>query len=277
MALVAVTAAVVDGRNRHTIAAAAASRLAVDIRVDQEPGLPEPKPGTRSIRGDSSLDVKLHNLGPRAVHLTEVSYQFGRADVSRGTLLTTDVPVRPGMQLDRAFRVILPCGPTAQTAVPPAPVTLTAQVRTSDGRTHTVPVDLSALDRGGGVFVECEVYRRPQAYNADSELVPGGVRSSLDLPAVSQTGSNGIRVSLYRDGLPRQIGFVTSPRLPITLRPGTHLSVVIRPVVHGCPAGLDLTQLPALGLALEGDTIADSYLPLVVAEAVGRACAVPGR
>jgi hypothetical protein len=138
-----------------------------------------------------------------------------------------------------------------------------------------VPVDLSAMSELGGVFDSCSVYSHPNL-NADSQLVAGGVAVSLDLPSSAQSGSDTVAVAVFRAGVPRQVGFITTPRLPASIRAGTHFTVTIRPVVHGCPTAFDLTPLPAIGLAFGDDTYPDPYLPLLVAQAVGRACAGRG-
>jgi hypothetical protein len=278
IALVAAGAIAADARRAHAQAATAASRLAVDLRVDALPQIEDPTSGTQAPRGDSSLDVKLHNLGPQAVQLTGVHYTFGTSNPRTGTLLTTDVTIRPNQQMDRAFHVTLPCGSTAQTVVPQHPVRLTARIRTSDGRTHSVPVDLSALGSQGGLFDSCAVYGQQDDLNADSQLDDGAVQVSLDLPTAEQAGSSTVLVGVSRAGVPAQVDFVTSPHLPARVTAGTRFTATIRPVVHGCPPGLDLSALPAVGLLFgtDGETYADPYLPLLVAQAVGRACASAG-
>ena len=276
VALVAVSASIVEAHHRHAVTSAAASTLAVDVRVDAQPQLEDPQPGVQTVRGDSSIDVKLHNLGPKPVQFTALLYQLGQPATRSGTLVSTNVSVRPGQQMDRGFHVRLPCGPTPQTAVPQHPAQLTARVRTIDGRTHTVPVDLTALGPEGGLFDSCAVYQNGSGYNIDSELVGGAVQVSMDLPLSGQAGEDNIVVSLSRSGVPLQVGFVTSPRLPAARRANTHFTVTIRPVVHSCPRAFDLTALPSIGLSFgTDDTYADPYLPLLVAEAVGRACAGP--
>ena len=103
---------------------------------------------------------------------------------------------------------------------------------------------------------------------------------SLDLPPLDVSGADTVAVSIARAGVPPQVGFITSPRLPVTVRAGTRFTVTIRPVVHGCPRATDLAALSALGVAYgpgDDDTYPDPYLPLLVAQAVGRACASPGK
>jgi hypothetical protein len=276
VALAVLSAAVADARQRHAVTGAASSRLAVDIRVDDLPQVEDPSPEVHIIRGDSSIDVKLHNLGPKPVQLTAILYEFGQPKTHTGTLVNTDVTVRSGQQMDRSFHVILPCGATPETAVPERPARLTARVRTTDGKTHTVPVDLGALEDQGGVFDSCSAYTHPLNLNADSQLLASAVQVSLDLPSVDQTGANTVLVAVSRAGVPAQVGFITSPRLPATVRAGTRFTVTIRPVVHSCPPAIDLTALPAIGLAFGDDNYADPYLPLLVAQAVGRACVSRG-
>jgi hypothetical protein len=272
--LVTLSVVLTEVNRRHAEAAAEASRLAVDVRVDAVPQVQDPQPGVTSIRGDSSLDVKLHNLGPKPVHLMAVTYQFGQFTTHRGSLLSTDVVVASGQQMDQGFHVVLPCGPTRDTAVPERPVRLTAHVRTADGTTHSVRVDLGALDDQGGLFDACASYAEQGALNADSELVRGVVHVSLDLPDREQAGADTVVVTLSRRGIPAQVAFVSSPRLPARARDGTRFTVTIRPVVRGCPSMSDLAPLSALGLSFGGDeTYVDPYLPLLVAQAIGRACA----
>jgi hypothetical protein len=83
-------------------------------------------------------------------------------------------------------------------------------------------------------------------------------------------------VGIARTGVPAQVGFVTRPRLPATVPSGTHFTVTIRPVVHACPATFDVTALPGIGLSFGDDTYVDPYVPLLLAQAVGRACAGRG-
>lgn len=271
-----VTAAVAQQRADRQAAQAEDTRLAVDVRVDHLPSLDDPSvsPGPR---GQSFLPLKVHNLGERPVHLTALLYRLPGDRGQDRTLLDVDVAIPPGQLLNRAYRVALPCGPTPETAIT-GPATMTALIRTADGVTHVVPTDVSALDEMGGVFAACSVYAHAYgAYDANSQVDHGGVHITLSLPSVDLVGSNFVEVGVLREGLPDAITFLTTPKLPAESRAGTRISVRLRPVVRSCPRGVDLTNLPSLGLRIGPDTYPDPYLPLLVAQAIGRACAGPSR
>jgi hypothetical protein len=266
------TATVAQERASRQAARADDARLAVDVRVDRLPPVEDPQL-SQAPRGQSFLPLKVHNLGPRPVHLTGLLYQLAAQRGPGKTLLNVDVQISPGQLLNSEFQVTLPCGRTPPTAVV-GPATLTALVTTADRVTHVVPVDLTALAEQGGVFGACGVYATAYgAYDADSQVQADAVRITLSLPTVELVGSNFVEIGVYRSGLPDAISFATSPRLPAELRAGTRVAVTLRPVVRGCPRGMELTNLPSVGLQIGSDTYADPYLPLLVARAIGRACA----
>lgn len=270
------TAFVVDHQADRRADHLAAARLAVDLRIDQPPTLNSRTSSTLD-KGAGTIEIALHNLGERAVQLTGLRYRLDNQAAS-GRLLDADVTVPAGRLLNRVFDVRLPCGTSPGTAVPGL-ATLTAVVRTADGHTHTVPVDVDALNDVGGVFGACRLYARLAGeYDANSQVLDdGGVRITLTLPTVDLVGSNFVQISVQRDGVPANIVFLTTPHLPAQARAGARISVVVRPVVTRCPRGLDLTTTAEVGLRIGPDMYPDPYLPLQVAQAVGRACAGQNR
>lgn len=276
LVLVLVTTFIANHQADRKAEAAAQARLAVDLRVDQLPEL-NPRTGTDLDIGAGSLTVKLHNLGERDVRFTGLLYRFDGEPAPGETLLDTDITVRPDRVMNRPFAVTLPCGRRPAPAIP-GPGTLTGLVQTSDGQTHVVPVDVSALDVFGGVFSPCRLYSQLAGeYDANSQIVGNGVRITLTMPVVELVGANFIEVDVQRDGVPSVIGFSTTPKLPERARAGSRISIVVRPVVNRCPARFDPTAALALGLRIGSDTYPDPYLPLQVAREVGRVCAEAAR
>lgn len=272
LVLVLATTFIANHQADRKAEAAAQAQLAVDLRVDQLPEL-NPRTGTDLDIGAGSLTVKLHNLGPRDVRFTGLLYRLDGQPAPGETLLDTDITVRPDRVMDRPFAVTLPCGRRPAPAIP-GPGTLTGLVETADGQTHVVPVDVSALDVFGGLFSPCRLYSQLAGeYDANSQIVGNGVRITLTMPVVELAGANFIEIDVQRDGVPSVIGFATTPKLPERARAGTRISVVVRPVVRGCPARFDPTATLALGLRIGSDTYPDPYLPLQVAREVGRVCA----
>jgi len=276
LVLVLATTFVANHQADRKAAAAAQARLAVDLRIDQLPEL-NPRTDADLDIGAGSMTVKLHNLGERDVRFTGLLYRFDGQPAPGRTLLDADVTVRPDGVMNRPFAVTLPCGRRPGPAIP-GPAALTGLVETADGRTHVVPVDVSALDVFGGLFSPCRLYSQLAGeYDANSQIVGSGVRITLTMPVVELVGANFVEVGVQRDGVPSVIDFATTPTLPERARAGTRISIVVRPVVSRCPAHFDPTAALALGLRIGSDTYPDPYLPLQVARQVGRVCADAAR
>jgi hypothetical protein len=271
MLVMVATAAVTQQRADHQARQRQDARLAVDLRVDALPALDDPRT-SQAPRGQSFLQLRMHNLGERPVQLTGLLYRLSDDPVPGHTLLDTDVTVLPGRLVNRGFPVTLPCGPTAATAVTGL-ATMTALVRTADGVTHVVPTDVSTLDEMGGVFGACSVYAHVFGdYDAATEYQADGVRITLSLPPVQLVGSNFVQLDMNRGELPAGVTFVTSPRLPREFRAGTRVSVLVRPVVRTCRGTESLTAMTNVGVRIGSDLYPDPFLPLTVARAIGRAC-----
>jgi hypothetical protein len=279
LVLVIVTAAAVSARSDRRTQAAAASELAVDARISF---VPQPSGvATKQVSADdATLELLLHNLGPQSVHLVGLSYTSapnGGSAQRSGVLVQANVAVGPGEQLDQVFPFHMPCLPPG--ALPEGSPTVRAQLRTADGRQHDTVVDTRALEAGGGVFQACSVF---QALLESNGIDAGPVLHSvldglsdvitIQAPGSVNTASTPLRVSLSASGLPAEVRYTTTPPLPAAVLPGESVSVRITPVVHGCPrTPIDYDQLSQIGLTY-GDTYSDQYLPLLTAEAIGRAC-----
>jgi hypothetical protein len=272
--LVLLTGLAVSTHEHRQVAAAGAARLAVDARIDQLPQLTgDSEPAPLPTDDEFSVQVLIHNLGPRTVQLTGVTYVTGRSRQSSGTLFKANVAIAAGQQLDQGFRARLPCNHSG--SGPVGPVLVTAHLRTADGRTHTEPINTDALEDFGGLFQACSEFQAASAgfgAQVNSEVHGRSVRMSVTVTGQNDPPDREVHVSMARAGVPSQVHFVSSPPLPWVTTIGRTDTVVITPVVHGCPKSVDTDAINAIGLSINGQTQADEYLPLVTAEAIGRAC-----
>jgi hypothetical protein len=221
-----------------------------------------------------SVKVLIHNLGPRTIQLMGATYVAGRSRQVAGTLFDANVAIGPGQQLDSGFRAKLPCQQGA--FVPEGPVQVTAHLRTADGVVHDEAVDTGALDDFGGLFQAC-AESQAQSFGAGaqitSEVEGRGVRMTVTITSPSDPPDREVHVTMAREGVPSQVHFVSSPALPWVTTTGRTDNLLITPVVHGCPkTTVDTDALNSIGLSVNGQTQADEYLPLLTAEAIGRAC-----
>ena len=215
----------------------------------------------------------LHNLGPEPVRLVgldvthEGTIELGN-DVTR-----LSSPLGPGVSSKVVYQMQLPCSATAQRdlGIPE----LTARVRTVDNAVHPVPVNLDVVNDNGGLLQACEIatgdgpsdsdvnYSYSSAVDAD-----GTLRITILVGDAPQT------LRLVTPEVGQAVRFVTEPRLPATVQPGGPFVVRVRPEVSHCgPKRTNYDSLQGIGVSIGTQQIRDENLPVLVAEAIGRACA----
>jgi hypothetical protein len=156
LSLMIVTGWIVHAHDQRIADAQQAAALNVDIRLAQVPADTSSGDGQLpALEGSASAEVQLHNVGPLPVHLLGLDVLAGFEDDASYPVLRTDTTVQPGDQLDQSYHVTLPCGIDRGAA---AAGTMNAQIRTSDGVVHTLPVDLTAVNDAGGLLGACLYY-----------------------------------------------------------------------------------------------------------------------
>jgi hypothetical protein len=268
--LVGLTASVVQYRSEHQNQVEASGRLAVDIR------LAEIRPASRSYdlsgnpaRGTVTARVELHNLGPEQVRLVGLDVTDDGAVQIANDVTESSTPLAAGSASDTTYNLRLPCLPGQQRGR--GTPDLTARIRTADQKVHPIPVDVSAVNEQGGLLIACITDDPAQADPISS------FTSSTDGRSVSMTivvGGSAKRVALVTPNVGLSVRYDTVPRLPVEAQPGVALDIKVTPVVTRCPRGpINFDALPGMGVLIGTEQMQDSYLPALVAQAAGRACA----
>jgi hypothetical protein len=268
--LVALTASVVQFRSEHQSQVEASGRLAVDIR------LAEIRPASRSYdlsgnpaRGTVTARVELHNLGPEGIRLVGLDVTHDGEVQIANDVTESSTPLAASNASDTTYNLRLPCLPGQQRGR--GTPDLTARIRTADQKVHAVPVNISAVNEQGGLLIAC-ISEDP----AEAEPI-SAFTSTTDGRTVSMTvvvGGSAKRVALVTPNVGLSVRYDTVPRLPVEAQPGVPLNIKVTPVVTRCPRGpINFDALPGMGVLIGTEQMQDSYLPALVAQAAGRACA----
>jgi hypothetical protein len=268
LVLMALTASVVQFRAAEQARAERDARVAVDIRLN---GVHQS--GADAPQGSVTADVQVHNLGPADV--TVIALDVMNGGDPDDVVIANDVadasgPVAPGLNRETEYTLQLPCRPSFQLGF--GPPQMFAKVRTVDGRVHSLPVNLDTVNEQGGLLTAC-VQDDASAAPFDYGSVSDGrtVTMTIDVTTAPQM------VTLMTPNVGVPVQYVTVPRLPALARPGTTFIVKVTPRVASCSrAPLDLDALQNLGVSIGSQQTGDSYLPVLVAQAAGRACGPRG-
>ncbi len=273
--------AVLGGVVTHNRAEAAAqadrrATLAVDARITGSV-----IGGQRLGRARISLKARLRNLGPEPVEVL-VRPDYVVASREQPVVITgADPVIEPGGSTALAVELSVRCG---QLPLP----SLTAPVRTADGRTHEVPMRSAYGDpvetlcgnvTAGTPWVSADVVG---STDEPMMLVTNGRRVAvrLDLP---------VRVSYGPNGVAGLLRVTSTPRLPLVVPAGGQRRVAIEVTATRCErdlevlASLDTFANPALrvtsadGRPLDTSTSPDQVstrvdLSTLVDQALARAC-----
>lgn len=268
LVVMALTASVVEVRAAKQARAERDSRVAVDIRLSDVH-----QAGADAPRGSVTADVQVHNLGPADVKVLALDVMNGGDPndvVIANDVADTSEPVAPGLNRETAYTLQLPCRPSFQLGF--GPPQMFAKVRTVDGGVHSLPVNLDAINEQGGLLTACIQDDDSEAsFNFGSVTDGRTVTISIDVTTDPQM------VTLMTPNVGVPVQYVTVPRLPTLARPGSTFVVKVTPRVATCSrTPLDLDALQNLGVSIGSQQVVDAYLPVLVAQAAGRACGPRG-
>ena len=267
--LVALTASAMQVRESQRERAQRQGELAVDLQLV---GI---RAASRSYdlngapaNGTVTARVQMHNVGPASIELVGLDITTSEG----GVVIANDVtdstsPLQPGQTSNTTYNLRLPCGLGDRRGL--TSMGLTARVRTVDGVVHKADVGLSQVNDDGGLVSGClppDTLQDPQS----------SYSSTTDGRAVTMTiivGGSAKRIDLVIPRIGASIRMVSTPRLPAVAEPGVPLRVRVTPEVARCsrsPVNFDALQ--GFSVSIGAETVRDSYLPALVAQAVGRAC-----
>jgi hypothetical protein len=268
--LVACSASVVQFRAQHQNQVEQSGRLAVDIR------LAEIRPASRSYdlsgnpaRGSVTARVELHNLGPEEIRLVGLDVTSDGEVQIANDVTQSSTPLAARDTSNTTYNLRLPCllGQQRSRGTPD----LTARIRTADQQVHNVPVDVSAVNQEGGLLIACITDTE------DSRDPVSSYSSTTDGATVVMTvvvGGTAKRVALVTPNVGLSVRYVTVPRLPALAQPGVALRIRVTPQVTRCSrTPINFDALPGIGVSIGSEQVQDSYLPALVAQSAGRACA----
>lgn len=205
--LVLVSGVLVHSHDQRVATAARAAELAVDVRLLQLS--PDSRPADSSGftgAGFASSEVLVHNVGPEAVRLLGLQVFVGGGvygDDAEFPMLRTNTVISATEQLNQSYLVTLPCFVSRSQA---GVGEITAQIRTSDGTVHSVPVDLTEIDSAGGLFAACRFFSfsqrqaRTQATRSGSGSDQGaGTTASPSSSPSSSTGPDLLGTTLQEN------------------------------------------------------------------------------
>jgi hypothetical protein len=272
--LMALTASVVQFRAQHQSQVEQSGRLAVDIR------LAEIRPASRSYdlsgnpaRGTVTARVELHNLGPEEIRLVGLDVTSAGEVQIANDVTESSTPLAARGTSDTTYNLRLPCLPGQQQAL--GNPDLTARIRTADRQVHSVPVNVSAVNEEGGLLIACITDAQ------DSRDPVSSYSSTTDGATVVMTvvvGGAAKRVALVTPNVGLSVRYLTVPRLPTLAQPGIALVVRVTPQVTRCSrTPINFDALPGIGVSIGSEQVQDSYLPALVAQSAGRACAAARR
>jgi hypothetical protein len=268
--LMALTASVVEFRASRRAAALRDGQIAVDIRVD------EVHPASRSFElsgapadGTVTVRVEVHNMGPQQVQLMALDVTHAGAVQIPNDISDTTAPLEAGGSIDTTYNVHLPCRSDQQSGF--GTPEMTAQVRTADRALHAVPVNLTTINEQGGLLTAC-IEDEPTTSDSVSAYSSTSDGNSVVMTIVVGGDASKV-VTLVTPNVGVPVRYVAVPRLPVRAQPGITLVVKVTPQVTQCsrtPVNFD--ALPGVGVRIGTESVSDTYLPALVAQAAGRAC-----